>query len=50
MVVCGIHNHFLVENLKGHFFTDKLSKEEENLVVDLSKTFKKFLVGSVVTC
>ena len=38
MVVCSIHNHYPVENLKGHSFTDKLSEEEEKLVVNLSKT------------
>ena len=32
------HNHFPPENLEGHSFAGKLSKEEENLVVDLSKT------------
>ena len=38
MVVCGIHNHFLAENLEGQSFADRLSKKEKNLVVDLSKT------------
>jgi len=30
-VVCGIHNHFLAENLKGHSFTDRLSKKIREL-------------------
>jgi len=38
MVVCGIHNHFLAKNLKGYSFAGRLSKEEENSVVDLLKT------------
>jgi len=38
MVVSDIHNHYSVENLEGHFFTGRLSEEEDKLVVDLSKT------------
>jgi len=38
MVVCGIHNHYLAENLKIHFFAGGLSEEEEKLVVNLSNT------------
>jgi len=38
MVVCDIHNHFSAENLEGYSFIGRLSKEEDNLTVDLSKT------------
>ena len=38
MVVCVIHNRYLTENLKGHSFARSISKEEEKLIVDLSKT------------
>ena len=37
MDVCGIHIHFWAEYLKRHSFAGRLSKEEENLVVNLSK-------------
>ena len=37
-VDCGLHNHLTAEHLEGHSFAGRLSEEEENLVVDMSKT------------
>jgi len=37
-VACGVHNHLALEHWEGHFFTDRLSEEEERLVVDISKS------------
>jgi len=37
-VDCGVRNHLVAEHLKGHFFTGRLSEEEENLVIYMSKT------------
>ena len=38
LVVCGVHNQLAAEHVEGHSFDGRLSEEEENLVVDISKT------------
>jgi len=38
IVACGVHNHSLIEHLKGHSYAGRLSEEETKLVVDMSKT------------
>jgi len=35
---CGVHNHLASEYSEGHSLTDRLSEEEERLVVDMSKS------------
>ena len=37
-VNCGVHNHLVVEHLEGYYFAGRLSKKEENLIVDMFKT------------
>ena len=38
MIVCGVHNHLAVEHLEGHSYTERLSKQETSLLVDISKS------------
>ncbi|VVA29758.1 PREDICTED: PKS-NRPS hybrid synthetase CHGG_01239 [Prunus dulcis] len=37
-VVCGIHNHHSAKYLEGHSYAERLSKEENNLLMDMSKS------------
>ncbi|XP_070665642.1 PKS-NRPS hybrid synthetase cheA-like [Malus domestica] len=37
-VVCGEHNHPTLEYLEGHSFVGRLSKEENELLMDMSKS------------
>ncbi|XP_070662492.1 uncharacterized protein [Malus domestica] len=37
-VVCGVHNHPTSKYLEGHSFAGRLSKEENELLVDMSKS------------
>ncbi|XP_021828352.1 protein FAR1-RELATED SEQUENCE 5-like, partial [Prunus avium] len=37
-VVCGVHNHHSAEYLEGHSYAGRLSKEENNLLMDMSKS------------
>ncbi|BBH02463.1 Myzus persicae-induced lipase 1 [Prunus dulcis] len=37
-VVCGVHNHHYAEYHEGHSYAGQLSKEENNLLVDMSKS------------
>jgi histone-lysine N-methyltransferase SETD2 len=37
-VECGLHNHPAAENLEGHSYVGRLSREETSLLVDMSKS------------
>mgnify|MGYP003702836765 CR=1 FL=1 len=37
-VVCGVHNHPTVNNLEGHSYLGRLSHQENELLVDMSKS------------
>ncbi|VVA40208.1 PREDICTED: FAR1-RELATED SEQUENCE, partial [Prunus dulcis] len=37
-VACGVHNHHYAEYHEGHSYAGQLSKEENNLLVDMSKS------------
>jgi histone-lysine N-methyltransferase SETD2 len=37
-VECGLHNHPAAENLEGHSYVGRLSREETSLLMDLSKS------------
>ncbi|XP_057806170.1 PKS-NRPS hybrid synthetase cheA-like [Salvia miltiorrhiza] len=36
-VICGSHNHPPAEQLEGHSFAGRLSKEEETMLIDMTK-------------
>ncbi len=38
LVVCGVHNHPAAENLEGHSYAGRLSEQETELLVDMSKS------------
>ncbi|CAL9019396.1 unnamed protein product, partial [Prunus brigantina] len=40
-VVCGVHNHLISEYLQGHSFVERLTEEENALLVDMSKSLVK---------
>ncbi|CAL8149605.1 unnamed protein product [Prunus armeniaca] len=40
-VVCGVHNHPILEYFQGHSFVGRLTKEENALLVDMSKSLVK---------
>ncbi|XP_028113890.1 uncharacterized protein LOC114311922 [Camellia sinensis] len=37
-VVCGVHNHLAVDHLEGHSYLGRLSHQENELLVDMSKS------------
>ncbi|KAL8497979.1 hypothetical protein ACS0TY_021359 [Phlomoides rotata] len=37
-VICGVHNHPLAQYLEGHSYDGRLTKEEEEYVIDMSTT------------
>ena len=37
-VVCGVHNHPKAQHLEGHSFAGRLSAEEINVLIDMSKS------------
>ncbi|CAL2264756.1 unnamed protein product [Prunus armeniaca] len=37
-VICGVHNHHSAKYLEGHSYAGRLSKEENNLLMDMSKS------------
>ncbi|CAH9089994.1 unnamed protein product, partial [Cuscuta epithymum] len=40
-IQCGYHNHPPAENLEGHAFTGRLSKEENTILLDMTKNMVK---------
>ena len=40
-MVCGVHNHPNVQHLEGHSFAGRLSAEEINVLIDMSKSLAK---------
>jgi len=40
-LICGIHNHELVKSLVGHPYAGRLTKDEKNIIVDMTKSMVK---------
>ena len=40
-VECGVHNHTYSQYLEGHFFVGRLTKEQNELLVDMSTSLVK---------
>ncbi|KAH1225616.1 hypothetical protein GmHk_11G032466 [Glycine max] len=40
-LICGIHNHELAKFLVGHPYTGQLTKDEKNIIVDMTKSMVK---------
>ncbi len=38
LVVCGVHNHPIVDHLEGHSYVGRLSDGESSLLKDMSKS------------
>ena len=38
LVVCGVHNHAIVDHIEGHSFVGRLSDGESSLLKDMSKS------------
>lgn len=41
LVVCGVHNHSVVDHLEGHSYVGRLSQKETSLLVDMFKSMVK---------
>ncbi|KAH1246665.1 hypothetical protein GmHk_06G016698 [Glycine max] len=39
-LICGIHNHELAKSLVGHPYTGRLTKDEKNIIADMTKSMK----------
>ena len=39
-LICGIHNHELAKSLIGHPYVGRLTKEEKNIIADMTKSMK----------
>ncbi|XP_022146566.1 2-succinylbenzoate--CoA ligase, chloroplastic/peroxisomal isoform X2 [Momordica charantia] len=37
-VVCGVHNHLAIKNMEGHSFAGRLSQEENEILMNLSRS------------
>ncbi|KAL5159018.1 putative protein FAR1-RELATED SEQUENCE 10 [Glycine soja] len=40
-LICGIHNHELAKSLIGHPYVGRLTKEEKNIIADMTKSMVK---------
>ncbi|XP_028186369.1 protein FAR1-RELATED SEQUENCE 5-like [Glycine soja] len=40
-LICGIHNHEMAKSLVGHPYAGRLTKDEKNVVVDMTKSMVK---------
>ncbi|KAL5128679.1 PKS-NRPS hybrid synthetase [Glycine soja] len=40
-LICGIHNHEMAKSLVGHPYASRLTKDEKNVVVDMTKSTVK---------
>ncbi|KAH1238587.1 putative protein FAR1-RELATED SEQUENCE 10 [Glycine max] len=40
-LICGIHNHELAKSLVGHPYAGRLTKEEEKIIADMTKSMVK---------
>ncbi|XP_028199583.1 uncharacterized protein LOC114384111 [Glycine soja] len=40
-LICGIHNHEMTKSLVGHPYASRLTKDEKNVVVDMTKSMVK---------
>ncbi|KAL5193902.1 Protein FAR1-RELATED SEQUENCE 5 [Glycine soja] len=40
-LICGIHNHELAKTLVGHPYVGQLTKDEKNIIVDITKSMVK---------
>jgi len=40
-LICGIHNHEMAKSLVGHPYASRLTKDEKNVVVDMTKSMVK---------
>ncbi|KAH1265021.1 PKS-NRPS hybrid synthetase [Glycine max] len=40
-LICGIHNHELAKSLVGHPYAERLTKDEKNIIEDMTKSMVK---------
>ena len=40
-LICGIHNHEMEKSLVGHPYAGRLTKDEKNVVADMTKSMIK---------
>ena len=40
-LICGIHNHELAKTLVGHPYVGQLTKDEKNIIADITKSMVK---------
>ena len=40
-LICGIHNHEMTKSMVGHPYASRLTKDEKNVVADMTKSMVK---------
>ncbi|KAH1249094.1 Protein FAR1-RELATED SEQUENCE 5 [Glycine max] len=49
-LIWGIHNHELVKSLVGHPYTRRLTKDEKNIIADMTKSMDEVVVHDLFWC